>query len=76
LFYARKAELPTQAHKIAFKELARLKRMGPFSPEHGVIRNYVELISELPWSSCSPETIDIAKAKKVKRFYTRRFRQT
>ncbi|XP_075226367.1 lon protease homolog 2, peroxisomal-like [Lycorma delicatula] len=60
----RKAKLPSYAQKVATKELKRLKSLGPFSPEHGVVRNYVELMAELPWDVTSPETIDIHKARK------------
>lgn len=61
----REAKLPPQAKKVAVKDLQRLKRMGPFSPEHGVIRSWLELISELPWARASQETLDIHKARKV-----------
>jgi ATP-dependent Lon protease len=35
------------------------------SPESGIIRTYVELLAELPWSKSSPETLDIKKARQV-----------
>lgn len=57
--------MPEYAHKVAMKELKRLMNMGPFSPENAVIRNYLELMTELPWSVSSTETIDIRKARKV-----------
>lgn len=60
----RKAGLPPHARKVAFKELQRLKRISPFSPEDGIIRSYIELMAELPWSRSSKETIDIQKARK------------
>ncbi|KAG8221987.1 hypothetical protein J437_LFUL003367, partial [Ladona fulva] len=60
----RNAGLPPQARKVAFKELQRLKRLSPFSPEDGIIRSYIELMAELPWSRSSQETIDIQKARK------------
>ncbi|XP_034257095.1 lon protease homolog 2, peroxisomal-like isoform X1 [Thrips palmi] len=60
----KEAKLPPQAKKVAVKDLQRLKRMGPFSPEHGVIRSWLELISELPWARASQETLDIHKARK------------
>jgi ATP-dependent Lon protease len=47
------------------KELQRLKKLAPISPESGIIRTYVELMAELPWSKSSPETLDINKARQV-----------
>lgn len=60
----KEAKLPPQARKIAVKDLQRLKRMGPYSPEHGVIRSWLELIADLPWARASQETLDIHKARK------------
>jgi ATP-dependent Lon protease len=47
------------------KELQRLKKLAPISPESGIIRTYIELMAELPWSKSSPETLDINKARQV-----------
>ncbi|KAK3914653.1 Lon protease-like protein 2, peroxisomal [Frankliniella fusca] len=60
----KEAKLPQHARKIVMKDLQRLKRMGPLSPEHGVIRSWLELIADLPWAKASQETLDIHKARK------------
>ena len=44
------AELPEAAFKEAERELNRLNRIPPTSPDHQVIRNYLEWMIELPWS--------------------------
>jgi ATP-dependent Lon protease len=62
---SRAAKLPPHASKVAVKELQRLKKLAPMSPESGIIRTYVELLAELPWSKSSPETLDIKKARQV-----------
>ncbi|PNF19295.1 Lon protease-like protein 2, peroxisomal [Cryptotermes secundus] len=59
----RAAKLPPHASKVAMKELQRLKKLASMSPESGIIRTYVELMAELPWSKSSPETLDINKAR-------------
>jgi ATP-dependent Lon protease len=61
----RAAKLPPHAYKVAMKELQRLKKLASVSPESGIIRTYVELMAELPWSKSSPETLDINKARQV-----------
>jgi ATP-dependent Lon protease len=49
----------------ARKEIARIRKLQPFSPEAGVIRGYLEWIADLPWSSYSSDTGDLAQAEKI-----------
>ncbi|KAK7861968.1 hypothetical protein R5R35_013532 [Gryllus longicercus] len=58
------ASLPPEVHKVVMKDLNRLKKMPSFGPEKGIIRNYLEIVSDMPWSKSSKETIDIYKAQK------------
>jgi ATP-dependent Lon protease len=60
-----KADLPEDVRKEADRELARLERIPGAQPEHQVIRNYLELILELPWKKASEDTLDIANARRV-----------
>ncbi|KAI9314483.1 ATP-dependent protease La [Dichotomocladium elegans] len=57
------ADLPQEAATVAQRELKRLKKLQPSSSEWGVIRNYLELMADLPWSKKSDEVIDIHRAK-------------
>ena len=43
------ADLPETVKKEADRELARLRKIQSASPEHQVIRTYLELLLELPW---------------------------
>lgn len=45
-----KAKLSSEAQKVADKELKRLRMMNPAQPDYGVCRNYLETLSEIPWS--------------------------
>ncbi|RWS29489.1 Lon protease-like protein: peroxisomal [Leptotrombidium deliense] len=58
------AQMPEYARKVAVKELNRLKKMASHMPEHAMTRTYLELMTDLPWSKISPETIDLAKSKR------------
>jgi ATP-dependent Lon protease len=60
-----KAGMPKEAEDQARKELKRLERMSEASPEHGMIRGYLDWLTGLPWSKLDPGTIDIAEARRI-----------
>jgi ATP-dependent Lon protease len=60
-----KADLPEDVKKEADRELGRLERIPAGQPEHQVIRNYLELILELPWKKATEDNLDIANARRV-----------
>jgi ATP-dependent Lon protease len=59
------ADLPDYAREVADRELARFERLPSQSPEHGVIRGYLEWIATLPWSKATDDDLDLKKARRV-----------
>ncbi|HEX2943345.1 MAG TPA: endopeptidase La [Rhodopila sp.] len=59
------AGLPEDVSKQAQRELRRLERMPEGSPESGMVRTYLEWLSELPWKLGDEPAIDIAEARRV-----------
>ena len=59
------AKLPEHAQKAADRELSRLEKLPPAAAEHGVIRTYLEWLTELPWSVQTEDNLDIAHAREV-----------
>src|SRR4051795_4719426 len=59
------AKLPEHAQKAADRELSRLEKLPPAAAEHGVIRTYLEWLTELPWAAESEDNLDIAHAREV-----------
>ncbi len=53
------------AQKVAHKELDRLSRISPQSPEYSVARTYLEWLTDLPWSKSSKDNLNIKKAGKT-----------
>lgn len=49
----------------ARKELARLRKLQPLSPESGVIRTYLEWIADLSWSETSADSDDLTASETV-----------
>ncbi|MBT2187836.1 endopeptidase La [Sphingobium nicotianae] len=60
------AKMPPEVEKEATKELRRLERMPEGAAEHGIIRTYLDWLTELPWALPEKEPeIDIAAARQV-----------
>ena len=47
------------------KELKKLKRLSPHSPEYGVQANYLDTLVNLPWGEYSKDSINLKKAQKI-----------
>jgi ATP-dependent Lon protease len=56
-----KEEVKTEA----LRELNRLARMSPASPEYGMTRTYLEWMSNLPWSTSSGSQVDVKRAAEI-----------
>ena len=57
--------MPEDVRKDADRELTRLSRMSPSSPEFSIARTYLEWLSELPWSSSTTDRLDIGEASTI-----------
>jgi len=57
--------LNDEAREKAEKELDRLSRMAPGTPEIGVSRTYVEWILDLPWGKLTPDNLDLKRARRM-----------
>jgi ATP-dependent Lon protease len=59
------AKMSEEAEKVATKELERLSRIPPQSPEYTVARTYLEWLTELPWSEATEDNNDTVNARKI-----------
>ncbi len=60
-----KAQLPEAADRRAKEELVRLKTTPGESAEYGVIRNYLDWLTSLPWSVSTTDNADPDHASRV-----------
>jgi ATP-dependent Lon protease len=60
-----KAKMPGEVEQAARKELQRLKRMSEASAEYGLIRTYLDWLTDLPWAIADEAPIDIAEARRI-----------
>ncbi|AIG30470.1 endopeptidase La [Flavobacterium psychrophilum] len=47
------------------KELSKMQRSNPNSPDFGIQRNYLELFLDLPWGKYSKDNFDLKRAQKI-----------
>jgi len=59
------AKMPVAARKKAEAELKKLKLMSPMSAEATVVRNYIDVLTGLPWSKKTKIKHDLANAEEV-----------
>jgi len=60
-----KAGMPKKVEAEAIRELDRLSKIPPASPEYSVIRTYLDWVCELPWSKQTKDQLDINKAQRI-----------
>ena len=59
------AKMPKLAKEKCLSELKKLKSMSPMSAEATVVRNYLDWMTELPWSNKSKINTDLQNAQKI-----------
>ncbi|MBI3979842.1 MAG: endopeptidase La [Chloroflexi bacterium] len=59
------AGMPEEARKEAERELERLQAIPPASPEHGMIRTYLDWMTSLPWATSTVDVLDVAEARRI-----------
>ncbi|MCH5286293.1 MAG: endopeptidase La [Christensenellaceae bacterium] len=60
-----KTPLNEEARQRCQKEIERLSRMAPGTPEVGMARTYIEWILDLPWGKTTPDNLDLKRARKM-----------
>ncbi len=60
-----KVKLSEEARKTVEKEVKRLVKIPPSSPEYTVAKTYIDTILELPWGEYSEDHLDINEAEQI-----------
>lgn len=60
-----KAKLPKYVKEKAIYELDGLKSNGTYSPESGIIKTYLDWLTQLPWNTKTDDNLDLKEARKV-----------
>ena len=59
------AQLPDPVMTVATREVDRLERMTPASPEYQMIRTYIDWVLDVPWATTTEDRLDPAGARGV-----------
>src|ERR671932_1768286 len=59
------ARMPKPAEEEAFRQLKKLERMHPDAAETATLRNWMEIMTDLPWSKASVDNLDLVKAQQI-----------
>jgi len=60
-----KKKMSEEAKKEVERNIKRLENMNPESAEAGIIRNYLEVMTDLPWETHSDDKMDLKRARKI-----------
>ncbi|NRZ55382.1 ATP-dependent Lon protease [Clostridium beijerinckii] len=59
------AQMPDEIKEVALEELGKLESQSPNSAEYNVIKNYLELLIQLPWKKQEFKDIDLEEARRI-----------
>lgn len=60
-----KANMPENAKEEATRQLKKLERMHPDTAETATLRNWLDIMTDLPWAKSSKDNLDLKKAQKI-----------
>ncbi|MGC2237790.1 MAG: endopeptidase La [Pyrinomonadaceae bacterium] len=60
-----KSKMPENVEEEAFRQLKKLERMHPDTAETATLRNWLDIMTELPWANASKDNLNLKKAQKI-----------
>ncbi len=59
------SKMPENAEEEAIRQLKKLERMHPDTAETATLRNWLDIMTSLPWSKTSKDNLNLNKAQKI-----------
>ena len=59
------AKMPEEIKTVALEEYDKLQSQNPSSSEYNVIRNYLDLLVQLPWEKKEPKLVNLSEARRI-----------
>lgn len=60
-----KAKMPENAEEESLRQLKKLERMHPDTAETATLRNWLDIMTDLPWAKASKDNLNLKKAEKI-----------
>ena len=60
-----KVKMPENAEEEALRQLKKLERMHPDTAETATLRNWLDIMTDLPWSTQSKDNLNLKKAERI-----------
>src|SRR5438874_958049 len=60
-----KSKMPENAEEESLRQLKKLERMHPDTAETATLRNWLDIMTDLPWSKASKDNLDLPKAERI-----------
>ncbi|MFM9903521.1 MAG: endopeptidase La [Pyrinomonadaceae bacterium] len=60
-----KCKMPENAEEESLRQLKKLERMHPDTAETATLRNWLDIMTDLPWSIASKDNLNLKKAEKI-----------
>jgi ATP-dependent Lon protease len=60
-----RAQLPDAVTTVAMKELERLGKTEPGTPDYSILINYLEYLTALPWNHFTSDNLDLQRAERI-----------
>ena len=59
------ARMPDAAEEETLRQLKKLERMHPDTAETATLRNWLDVMTTLPWSKSSKDNLNLKKAQEI-----------
>ncbi|MBP7416801.1 MAG: endopeptidase La [Pyrinomonadaceae bacterium] len=60
-----KVKMPEAAEEESLRQLKKLERMHPDTAETATLRNWLDIMTDLPWANASKDNLDLKKAERI-----------
>ncbi len=60
-----KSKMPEGAEEESLRQLKKLERMHPDTAETATLRNWLDIMTDLPWSTASKDNLNLQKAERI-----------
>lgn len=60
-----KVKMPETAEEEALRQLKKLERMHPDTAETATLRNWLDIMTDLPWANASKDNLNLKKAERI-----------